>query len=129
MADPTQDVPPDGPLGQRDSDLKFRALGLGVTGAARIGAVVELADQLHRTLEGVEATVSVITDIHHASAGRAIAIEDIEFPEGEIRILRPGVRHPANLQGVARSIGVASKAKLTHGKAYLLAFLRTVVFR
>ena len=44
-------------------------------------------------------------------ADRAIAIEDIELPEGEIRILRPGVRHPANLQAVARSMGVASKVK------------------
>src|SRR5512140_2527147 len=100
MADPTKDVPPNGPLGQRDSDFEFRAFRLGVTGAAGIGAVVELADQLHRTFQGVDATVSVITDMHHASADRAIAIEDIELPEGEIRILRPGVRHPANLQAV-----------------------------
>src|SRR5512135_2485141 len=108
MADPTQDVPPDGPLGQRDSDFEFRAFRLGVAGAAGSGAVVELADQLDRTFQGVDAAVPVITDIHHAPADRTSAIEDIEVPEGDIPILRPGVRHPANLQAVARSLGVAS---------------------
>ena len=94
MADPTQDVPSDRPLGQRDGDFEFRAFRLGVTGAARVGAVVELADQLDRTIEGMDSAVPMVTDIHHAPAARALTVEDIKFPEGEIRILGPGIRHP-----------------------------------
>jgi hypothetical protein len=57
--------------------------------------VVELVDQLHRTFQGVEAAVPVVTDIHHAPAERAIPIEDIEFPESESGILGPGlIRNP-----------------------------------
>jgi hypothetical protein len=44
MADPTEDVPPDGPLRQRDRDFEFGALGLGMAGTGRVGAVVELTD-------------------------------------------------------------------------------------
>ena len=95
MADPTEDIPADGPLGRSDGDFELRALGLGVAGAGGIGTVVELADQFHRPFEGVEVAVAVVTDMHHAPADRAVAIEDIEFPRGEIRILGPGVRHPA----------------------------------
>jgi hypothetical protein len=43
----------------------------------------------------MEVAVAVIADLHHAAAGWAVTIEDIEFPEGEIGILGPGVRHPA----------------------------------
>src|SRR3954471_4533765 len=64
VTDPTEDIPADGPLGQGDGDLEFGALGPGVTGAAGVGTVVELADQLDRPLRGVDAPVSVVTDIH-----------------------------------------------------------------
>jgi hypothetical protein len=101
MPDPTKDVPSDGPFGQRDGDLKFRTLRLGVTGAAGIGAVVELADQLDRTIESVDPTVPVVTDIHHTPAERAITVEDLQFPESEVRILGQAIRHPALLHAVA----------------------------
>jgi hypothetical protein len=54
-------------------------------------------DQLHRTVQGVEATIPVIADVHHASTGRTVAVEDVEFPEREIGIRRPMVSHPAEL--------------------------------
>src|SRR5262249_32193397 len=80
MPDPAEDIPPDRPLGQSDRDLELRALGPGVAGAGGIGTVVELADQLHRTLKRVEVAVPVVTDMHPAPAGRALPIEDLEFP-------------------------------------------------
>jgi hypothetical protein len=82
MTDPAQDIPANGPLGQSDGDLELGAGGRGVAGAVRIGTVVELADQFHRPLQRMEVAVAVITDIHHAPTNRAIAIEDIEFPQG-----------------------------------------------
>src|SRR3712207_1234199 len=97
MTDPTEDVPADGPLGQRDGDFEFRTLRLGVTGTAGVGAVVELTDQLHRTGQGMDAAMPVVADIHPPPADRAVSVEDVEFPEGEIGIFRPGVRHAADL--------------------------------
>jgi hypothetical protein len=62
MTDPAEDVPPDGHLGQGEGDLGLGALGLGVPRAGRIGAVVELADQLRRAVQGMEPTVAMIAD-------------------------------------------------------------------
>ncbi len=109
MADPTKHVPSDRPLGQRDGDFKFRAFRPGVTRAAWVGAVVELADQLDRTIKHMDSAVPMVTHIHHASAERALTVEDIKFPESEIRILGPGIRHPAHLHPVTRSIDVAAR--------------------
>jgi hypothetical protein len=111
MADPTEDIPSDRPLGESDRDFELRTLRLGVAGTGGVGAVVELANQFHRTLKGVDVTVPVVTDIHDAPTDRAITVEDIEFPESEIRILGPSIRHPANLHAVVRSIDGASKAE------------------
>ena len=99
MADPAEDIPADGPVRQGDGGFEFRALGPGVPGAARIGAMVELADQLDRPFQGMNAAVSVVADVHHAATGRAGAVEDVEFPEGEVGILGPGVGHRADLRG------------------------------
>ena len=52
-----------------------------------VGTVVELADQFHGPVEGMEASVAMVTDMHHAAAEGAIAIEDVELPGGEIRSL------------------------------------------
>jgi 4-hydroxy-3-methylbut-2-en-1-yl diphosphate synthase IspG/GcpE len=71
--------------------------------------VVELADQLDRTIERMDSAVPMVTDIHHAPAERALTVEDIKFPESEIRILGPGIRHPAHLHPVARFIDVAAR--------------------
>ena len=127
MADPTEDVPPNGPLGPSDCDFEFGALGLGVTGTAGVGAVVELTDQLHRTIQGMNAAMTVIADVHHPSAERAVPVEDIEFPEGEIGILRPGVRHSAGLYTVVRKLSARHTAQeLTPEIPAFLALLRTV---
>ena len=111
MSDPAEDVPADRPLGQSDGDFEFGALGLGVAGTGGIGTVVELADQFHRAVEGMEVAIAVIADVHHAPTDRTVAIEDVEFPQREIRILGPGVRHPADLRAVARSIDVVDQAR------------------
>jgi hypothetical protein len=55
----------------------------------------------------MEAAVSVVTDIHHAPADRAVTVENIKFPESEIRVLRPRVRHPADFHALVKSIGGA----------------------
>ena len=70
----------------------------------------------------------MVTNIHHAPAGRAITVEDIQFPESEIRILGPSVGHPASLRAAVRSIDGAARQKLTLGIDYLLALSRVVVF-
>ena len=82
----------------------FGTLGLGVSGAVAIGAMVQLADQLHRAFERMKVTVAMIADVHHPPADRTITIEDVEFPQSEIGIPRPLVRHPADLHILVRSI-------------------------
>src|SRR4051795_13102817 len=126
MTDPTEDIPADGPLGGGDGDLELGAFRPGVAGAGRIGAVVEPAEQLHRPLEGMEAPVAVVTDVHHPSAGRAIAIDDVDLPQGEVGIFGPGVGHRADLPGHwDSSIGQTSQ-EVTRAGADILALLRIV---
>jgi len=69
-----------------DGDFLFGALGLGMSRTGRIGTAIELAGQLHRTVQHMEPTVAVIADVHQPSTDRAVAVEDVEFPQGEIRI-------------------------------------------
>src|SRR5207245_537675 len=127
MADPTEDVPADGPLRQGDGEFEFGALGPGVTGTAGIGAVVELTDQLDRTIQGMDAAIPVIADVHQPFAGRAAPIKDIELPEGELGIFRPGVRHSADLHAGVRNRSARHTAQeLTPEIPALLALLRTV---
>ncbi len=98
MADPAEDVPTDGHLGQGEGDLELGALGPGVSRTGRIGTVVELADQLHRPVQGMEAAIAMIADMHHPSTGRTVPVKDVEFPGREIRVRRPLVSHPAELR-------------------------------
>jgi hypothetical protein len=81
---------------------------------------------LHRTVQGMDAAIAVVADVHPPPADRAVTIEDIEFPEGEIGILRPSVRHRADLRAVVRPIDVAVRQELTLRTPDLLAILRTV---
>src|SRR3954464_512163 len=46
VPDPTEDVPCDAPSGQGDGRFDLGALGLGMPWAARVGAVVELGDEM-----------------------------------------------------------------------------------
>jgi hypothetical protein len=97
-----------------------------MTGATGVRAVVELADQLHRISQGEEAAIPVVADVHHAATDRAITVQDVELPGGEIGILGPSVRHLADLRAVARPSDVAARQELTLGIQYLLALLRFV---
>ena len=90
---------------------EFGALGLGVAGAVTIGAMVEFADQLHRPFESMEAAVAMVADVHHPTAGRTGAVDDVEFPEGEIRIRGPFVGHRADLHVLVRSIDCESATR------------------
>src|SRR4051794_7662308 len=98
MADPAEDIPADGHLGQGDGDFEFGAPGLGVSRTGRIGTVVELADQLHRPVQGMEAAIAMIADMHHPSTGRTVPVKDVEFPGREIRVRRPSVSHAVALR-------------------------------
>src|ERR1700722_17931639 len=104
MADPTEDIPTDRHLAWPNRDFELRALRLGVASAGRIRAVVQLADQLHRSLKCMKATVTMVANVHHPPAPRTITIKDINFPRGEIRILWPRVRHPAGLHAMPKSL-------------------------
>ena len=81
--------------------------------------MIELADQFHRAFEGVEVAIAVIADVHHAPTDRTVAIEDVEFPEREIGIRRPSVRHRADLQVLRKS---SDRRIRTRGYARSLAF-------
>src|SRR3954453_2960114 len=98
MSDPAEDVPGDRHLGQGEGDLEFRTLGPGVTRTGGIGTVVELADQLHRTVQRVEPAIPVIADVHPPSTDRTVPVQDVEFPQREVRVSRPTVSHPAHLR-------------------------------
>ena len=81
MPDPAEDVPADGPRGQRDRRLHLGALGLGVPGAIGIGAVVEFADQFDRAFKGEETAIAMIADVHHATAKGTIPVQHVQFPD------------------------------------------------
>jgi len=89
MSDPAKDVPADRPTRWRDTRFNFGTRGLGVSRTAGVRTMVELADQFYWTFECVDVTIPVIADIHSMSADRAVAINDIEFPQREIRIDGP----------------------------------------
>jgi hypothetical protein len=52
----------------------------------------------------MKAAIAVIADVHPASTDRTVAVEDVEFPESEIGIRRPIVRHLAPLHVLVRSL-------------------------
>src|SRR6185437_10668658 len=95
------------------------ALGLGMRGTMGIGAMIELADQFHRPIEGVQVAKAVIADVHPAATGPTTAIEDVEFPRHEIGICRPPVGHRAGLQVLMES---SDRRIRTRGYARSLAF-------
>src|SRR3954465_10418898 len=111
MTDPAEDIPADGPLGQGQGDLGLGALGLGVAGAVGIGATVEPAEQLDGPLERMEPPRPVVTDVHHPAAGRALPIQDVEFPQGEVGLLGPVVGHRSEPSGAVTSIGRADQPR------------------
>ena len=93
MADPAEDVPGDGPARQGDGRLDLGALGLGVTRAARVGAVIELADEVDGAVEGENVAMAMVTDIDQVAAVGTVSVKNVEFPVGEFGVLGPMVRH------------------------------------
>src|SRR5204863_9807779 len=100
MAGPTEEAPDDAPAGQGDGRFDLGTLGLGVPRATRIGAVVELADEMDRSVEGEEVTMAMVADIHPAATVGAVAIEDVELPGREVGRLRPEMRHDVALLAI-----------------------------
>jgi hypothetical protein len=70
--------------------------------ASNVGTVVEFADEFDGSFEGMKVSVSVVADVHQTPAEGAIPIKNVEFQEGEIGILGPVVRHPADLHVLGR---------------------------
>src|SRR5271166_4913887 len=70
MSDPAEDVPTDRQFRESNRDFELGALRLGMTRAVGIRTVVELTDQLHRSIQGMEVAIPMIADVHHASTGR-----------------------------------------------------------
>src|SRR5215467_14919138 len=103
MPNPAKDIPADRPIGWGDGRFGFRALGLEVPRTTRIGTMVELADQFHRPFERVKVAIPVVTYIHHAPTVGAVAIKDVDFPQREIGVRRPTVRHRADFHALVRS--------------------------
>jgi hypothetical protein len=69
-----------------------------VSGAKRVGTVIEFANQLDRTLECKEVAVAVIANVHHATAAGTVTVENVQFPEREVRIRGPTVCHGVDLR-------------------------------
>jgi hypothetical protein len=51
-------------------------------------------------------TMSMIADVHQVSANGAVPVDDIEFQEGEIRVLGPVMWHGVDLRVVEDSLPV-----------------------
>jgi len=103
MPDPAKDVPTDRPIWWSDARFDFGALGLAVPGTTGVGTMVELTNELRRAVERMNATIPVIADVHQMPTDGATAIEDVEFPQREISIRGPMVRHRADLRALVRS--------------------------
>ena len=73
-----------------------------MSGTVAVGAVVELANELHRPVEGMEPSLAMVTDMHHAPAGGTVASDDIELPGSEFQVLGPGESHDAALRAVRK---------------------------
>jgi hypothetical protein len=106
VPDPTEDVPCDAPSGQGDGRFDLGALGLGTPRAARVGAVVELTDEVDRAVEGEDMAMSMVADVHQVTADGAVPVEDIELQEGEIGVLGPVMGHGVDLRVVGDSLPI-----------------------
>jgi len=95
---------------QGDGGLDLGADRLVMSRAGGIGAMIELADEMDGTFEVEDAMVAMIADVHGASADRAGAVQDIEFPEGEVGVYRPAVGHGDHL--AEASLGAGPERKL-----------------
>jgi hypothetical protein len=62
-------------------------------GTRGVGAVDQLADQMDGNIEGEDAVIVMITDMHQALADGARSRLDLKIPESEVGIVGPAVRH------------------------------------
>ena len=93
MADPTEDVPSEGPVGHGDGGLGLGADGLVMARAARVGAMIELADQMGGAVEAEDVMMAMVADVHGATADRASPVGDIKLPGGEFGLFGPAIGH------------------------------------
>jgi hypothetical protein len=64
---------------------------------------------MNRAVESEEVTMSMIADRHHAPADGAVPVDDVEFQEGEIRVLGPVMGHRVDLHVGGDSLPVVLK--------------------
>ncbi len=108
-ADPAEDVSRS-PARWCDRGFRFGTLGLGVSGADSIRAMVKLADQLQRAFQRMKATVAMVTDVHHPpQAGQSRSRTSSSAKRN--RYPRPLVGHPANLTVLVRSVDCQSRTR------------------
>jgi hypothetical protein len=74
--------------------------------------VIELADKMDGAVESEEVTMAMVADIRLVTTVGAVTIEDVQLPESEVGILRPDMRHDADL----RVVRTASVSILKLGK-------------
>ena len=65
--------------------------------AARVGAVIQLGDEMNGAVESEEVAMAMIADVHREPADGAGPIDDVEFQEGEIGVLGPVMWHGVDL--------------------------------
>ena len=106
MPDPAEDVPGDAPAGQGEGRFDLGALGPGMPRTARVGAAIQLGDEMDGAVESEEVAMSMIADRHQVPADRAAPVDDIEFQEGEIRVLGPVMWHGVDFRVVGDSLPV-----------------------
>jgi hypothetical protein len=92
-AKPAEDVPGNEPPGQSDHSLGQGAEGAVMSGAGRVRAVSQFADQFKGALEGKDAVEAMVADMQMAVAEIAGLLLDAEDVLREDGIRRPGEAH------------------------------------
>ena len=59
--------------------------------------MIKLADQMDGAIEGEEVAMAMVADIQAVAAVGAGPIKDVKFPESEVGILGPEMRHGASV--------------------------------
>ena len=98
MAEPAERVPGQDPVGHDQRRFLFRTDGLGMPRTSRVGAVTQLAKQLHRAVAGEEAALTVAANLERPLAMPAAAVLDFEGQITEHGVGGPVVRHRRSLR-------------------------------
>jgi hypothetical protein len=67
--------------------------------------VIKLGDEMDGAVESEEVAMPMIADVHRGPADGTGPIDDVEFQEGEIRVLGPVMGHGVDFRVVGDSLG------------------------